>query len=169
MTTKKTKCLFDGFNGLPMDMCIEIMIRVPPSELGSLRLVSKNWRDSLRESFVRKLQIMYWRRSGPSFLMSCEQTGLFPARFRVLQIFKSPSMLNYSEGVIDNNRFHDMSSFTLEGVQDGILCIQYRDLDLVPRLMLCNPLTKKMRSIDFPKRVPDRCMNLYFLCFGCYL
>lgn len=157
------KCYFENFEGLPMDIMIEIVTSLPPSEIGSLRRVSKNWRDSLRDEFIRKLQIMSWRRSGRSFTMLCEQTGLFPALFRVIQFHKSPSRFDFSSAIIDNERFHTMNSFTLEGVQDGILCLQYRDQDMVPRLMLCNPLTKKMRSIDFPRRVPDRCMPLHIV------
>lgn len=74
--------------------------------------------------------------------------------------------------VFDHEGFEDIMSFNFVGVHDGILCIQYRNEDMVPRLLLSIPLTKRMRSISFPARVPDRCAWFsvhYFYFFPYYI
>lgn len=151
-------CYFKNFVGLPTDVMITILLLLPARMLFSLSLVSKNWRCSLRHVFIQNLQLVEWKRSYTSMMMLCDQCGSFPSTFHLFQISRSHDMRVNYRSVFDHEGFEDIYSFSLIGVHDGILCIQYRCEDMVPKLLLCNPLTKRLRSIVFPATVPDICM-----------
>ena len=141
----------------PMDVIIEIIVRVPPSGLGSMRLVSRNWRDSLRDEYIRKLQLLSWRRSN-NFLLHCCNKPSFDKYCRTIHVYKSPSGSASYRDALDHERFHSLDEYSLIGVCEGIICLKFRYADSIERLMLCNPLTKRMRSIDLPMGLPYRCM-----------
>lgn len=144
---------------LPCDMMVEILVRVPPRGLSSINSVCKNWRDSLRDQYIRKLQILSWRRSNTSFLLHCNRILPYDFYPRTIQVSKNPAGLDSFQAVLDDKWFTRLDQYSIVGVYDGIICIKYRNMhEMLPRLLLLNPLTKRMHSVVLPSSVPSRRM-----------
>lgn len=156
-------CINDA---LPLDAIIEIMVCVPPTSLCSTKLVCQYWRDIQRDDYVRKLQILRWRRSNTSYLLDCSNKPSFGKYCRTIQVNKSPGGPDNFRAVLDHDWFRMLDEYSVIVVCEGIVCLKFRNNNSSHRLMLCNPLTKRMRSIYLPMGLPNRCMitSFFFTC-----
>ncbi|KAL0725658.1 hypothetical protein Bca4012_040257 [Brassica carinata] len=130
---------------IPVDLLIDILLRVPSKSIARFRCVSKSWGNILRRPYFTEL---FLRKSlnHPRLLFHLKVDGK-------LYFFSAPQTQNTeanSSLVATRYHTHSLKGFSeIRYLLQGLVCFQYRRKDYPMTPVLCNPVTGEF--ITFPE------------------
>lgn len=136
--------------GLPIELIMSILILITPEDFISVSLVSKLWSSIMKMGKIRKQLEESWKLKYPSYLLHYEFNQLSRAVFHLINIQNTPSLCQQFNSVLDEKWVDDQHAFKLIDMHFGLICLKYWNRDLVTKITVCNPLTRRMRNVALP-------------------
>ncbi|XP_073143874.1 F-box/kelch-repeat protein At3g23880-like [Henckelia pumila] len=136
-------------HGLPEDVLIEIMVRLPVKSIQRFKCVSKSWRDLLKSSIfikrhqkrdVRKQHVLLVKR----FLrQQDERKNVFSFHDPDFpQVLVSPDLSVPIPDIVPQSNIQRTLFATVHGPCNGLVCVTFDET-----VFLCNPALREFRSL----------------------